>query len=705
MFSEFFSFFSFFRSKKERKNLTKKKKKKKNIFPRTNSKKKKLDRENVHLHGAPVPTPKSGPAANKDLSKKAVLLSGPPGVGKTSAALAVARECGFLPIEVNASDSRGKADSDVRGGIAGKLSNALRELATNRTLGGCGGSGAGGFFGTGGASAASAAAATAATAGKGKGKAAAAVSPTKSRERVCIIMDEVDGMSAGDRGGVSELVAVIKSSKVPIIAIANDKWSQKLKPLRSAALELDFRKPDARTVAKRLAAVCAAEGLQASESTLIALAEGANCDVRSVVGQLQLVRLRKRSLSFDDAASGGRFSVSKDATVSPFEASRWLFAGEAARASMNSRLDAALCDADLVPLLVQENFVSYSPALAQNTARPELTRLRLLARAADGISVGDILGKRVRVGQHWGLMPAAGMMQSVYPAAYVRGHFGALGAYPGEPNYPRFTAWLGQNSSQGKQRRLLAELGARLASSEGGHGVAADRAALRCDYAPALCRLLTRPLAALGSGGAPPSSSSSSDAASSDPISAIVASMAEYQLTKDDFDFLLSVTKFRTRAEWGADPYKGVPAAKKAAFTRALTAGAAPTRWNKDAGGFARIGKKGKKVAGGGGGKAAAKRASTPADDDMEEEEEEEEEEQFGNGKRSSPSSVKKEEESDDDDDDDDALLDEEAKAQKASARLAKRGIVFEAKGGGGGGAGGSGAGGAAKAKGKGKKK
>lgn len=583
----------------------------------------------------------------------------------------------------------------MRGGIAGKLSNALRELATNRTLGGCGGSGAGGFFGAN----ASAAAATGVTKGKGK----TALSPTKgasARERVCIIMDEVDGMSAGDRGGVSELVAVIKSSKVPIIAIANDKWSQKLKPLRSAALELDFRKPDARTVAKRLAAVCAAEGLQASEATLIALAEGANCDVRSVVGQLQLVRLRKRALSFDDATSGGRFSVSKDATVSPFEASRWLFSpGEAARASMNSRLDAALCDADLVPLLVQENYVNYSPALAQGSARPELTRLRLLARAADGISVGDILGRRVRVGQHWSLMPAAGMMQSVYPAAYVRGSFGALGAYPGEPNFPRFSAWLGQNSSQGKQRRLLAELGARLASSEapppgengeggdgegggagggGGLGIAADRAALRCDYVPALCRTLTRPLAALGA----PASSSSRDAP--DPIAAIVAAMAEYQLTKDDFDFLLSVTKFRTRAEWGADPYKGVPAAKKAAFTRALTAGAAPTRWNKDAGGFSRIGKKGKKVAGGGaGGKAAAKRASTPADDDDEIEEEEEEEEQFGNGKRSSPSSVKKEEE---ESDDDDALLDEVAKAQKASARLAKRGIVFEAKGVGGGG-------------------
>lgn len=30
----------------------------------------------------------------------------------------------------------------------------------------------------------------------------------------CLIMDEVDGMSAGDRGGVGALVALIKKSKV-----------------------------------------------------------------------------------------------------------------------------------------------------------------------------------------------------------------------------------------------------------------------------------------------------------------------------------------------------------------------------------------------------------------------------------------------------------------------------------------------------------
>jgi hypothetical protein len=32
----------------------------------------------------------------------------------------------------------------------------------------------------------------------------------------CIVMDEVDGMSAGDRGGMAELIQLIKKTKVGI---------------------------------------------------------------------------------------------------------------------------------------------------------------------------------------------------------------------------------------------------------------------------------------------------------------------------------------------------------------------------------------------------------------------------------------------------------------------------------------------------------
>ena len=75
-------------------------------------------------------------------------------------------------------------------------------------------------------------------------------------------MDEVDGMSAGDRGGVGALAALIKKSRVclprlnatelrvdaelqvPIICIANDRGAQKLKPLLNCAFNLPYKKYD-----------------------------------------------------------------------------------------------------------------------------------------------------------------------------------------------------------------------------------------------------------------------------------------------------------------------------------------------------------------------------------------------------------------------------------------------------------------------------
>lgn len=56
-------------------------------------------------------------------------------------------------------------------------------------------------------------------------------------------------------------------------------------------------------------------------------------------------------------------------------------------------------------------------------------------------------------------------MGTVYPSTYMRGGREVFGLYPNEPNFPRFTSWLGNNSSYGKQRRLLGELHTRMLSS------------------------------------------------------------------------------------------------------------------------------------------------------------------------------------------------------------------------------------------------
>lgn len=86
-------------------------------------------------------------------------------------------------------------------------------------------------------------------------------------------MDEVDGMSAGDRGGVGALVALIKKTKachsiisyaltsltphqIPIICIANDKGAQKLKPLISNTYNLTFRRYDSSRKLHRVTDQC-----------------------------------------------------------------------------------------------------------------------------------------------------------------------------------------------------------------------------------------------------------------------------------------------------------------------------------------------------------------------------------------------------------------------------------------------------------------
>jgi replication factor C subunit 1 len=65
----------------------------------------------------------------------------------------------------------------------------------------------------------------------------------KTNRKAVLIMDEVDGMSGGDRGGIADLIASIKASHIPIICICNDRYSQKLKSLINYCLPLPFRKP------------------------------------------------------------------------------------------------------------------------------------------------------------------------------------------------------------------------------------------------------------------------------------------------------------------------------------------------------------------------------------------------------------------------------------------------------------------------------
>ena len=63
------------------------------------------------------------------------------------------------------------------------------------------------------------------------------------KKKSVILMDEVDGCGAGDRGGIAALIAMIKASKVPVICICNDRQSRKIVSLVNHCYDLKFHRP------------------------------------------------------------------------------------------------------------------------------------------------------------------------------------------------------------------------------------------------------------------------------------------------------------------------------------------------------------------------------------------------------------------------------------------------------------------------------
>eukprot|EP01018_Ginkgo_biloba_P023733 Gb_23963 [translate_table: standard] len=356
-------------------------------------------------------------------------------------------------------------------------------------------------------------------------------------------MDEVDGMSGGDRGGVSDLINSIKISKIPIICICNDRYSQKLKSLVNYCLPLNFRKPTKQQMAKRLYQVAQAEGLSVDEVTLEALGERVNGDMRMALNQLQYMSLSLSVLKYADIKArlqGG----GKDEDVTPFTAVDKLLGHEGGRLRMDERMDLSMSDPDLVPLIIQENYLNYKPSAASRDGSGTL-RMDLVARAADSIADGDMINVQIRKYRQWHLSQLGAFASCIIPAAFVHGQREVFAQ--GERNFNRFGGWLGKNSTWGKNVRLLEDVHAHILAS---HLCEPTREALRLDYLPLLLLRLTHPLRALPK---------------EEAVQVVLEFMEEYSLTQEDFDTIVDLSKLQGRT----DILEGIQPAVKAALTKA----------------------------------------------------------------------------------------------------------------------------------------
>lgn len=201
--------------------------------------------------------------------KKACLLHGPAGCGKTSLVEAVAREYSMELVEMNASDFRDK--------------NSIERIA----------------------------------------RVAASQASLFSPRGKIILLDEVDGLSnVADKGALEAIIDLINNTRNPIVLTANNPWSPQLRPLRDYCLMVQFKRLTKTQIVSVLKRICEKEGLKYEVEALNLIAQRSEGDLRSAINDLQMIAqgFREVKVKFAEALVAYR---SREYT--PFEALRKMF--------------------------------------------------------------------------------------------------------------------------------------------------------------------------------------------------------------------------------------------------------------------------------------------------------------------------------------------------------------------------------------------
>jgi replication factor C subunit 1 len=382
----------------------------------------------------------------------------------------------------------------------------------------------------------------------------------------CIIMDEVDGMGAGDRSGMAELIQMIKKSKVPIICICNDRQSQKMKSLLPYCMDLRFKRPTKNIMANRAVRIAQMEGLSVERNAAEAIAESCGNDVRQVLNVLQMWAQKKGgaddSLTYKSLKER-ESSINKDEIlrVSLFDAAKTIMEGRKGLSgadaktqtdSLFRRSDAFFVDYSFTGLLVQQNYPRVMQAqygLVKKADNPvaELKFLNRMHDAAASMSDYAMIEHGIRNGdQNWSLLPATSMM-AVKTGFHAGGKTGGF-----LPGYPEFTAWMGKNSSKNKKQRILNELHHHM-----NFKISADSQQLRESYLPVFReRFLTY---------------FQGNDRSEEANEAVIELMDEYGLSREDV--MEKLDEFQLAKKGEGNSFADLDSKQKAAFTRRYNQG------------------------------------------------------------------------------------------------------------------------------------
>lgn len=259
-------------------------------------------------------------------TKKAMLLHGPPGTGKTSLACVLANELGYELFELNASDLRNRQ----------KLEEVMKPSTEQKSL--------------------------------------------FSRGKI-ILVDEVDGVTSTDYGGVAELIALTEKTKHPILITANDVWQQKFSLLRQKCELVKFAEIPYYGTLEFIREILKNEDKAIEEVLLAGIAAKCKGDLRAALNDLQSV------INLEEGEITGGDIDEREKSESIFNALKNVFKLKTSRDTLGA-FDSVDMESDQIILWLEKNI----PLEYHGSA---------LARAFEALSKADVFKGRVYRQQHW----------------------------------------------------------------------------------------------------------------------------------------------------------------------------------------------------------------------------------------------------------------------------------------------------------------
>jgi replication factor C large subunit len=257
--------------------------------------------------------------------KRALILNGPVGVGKTCLAIALAKEFNLELFELNASDLRNRK----------KLDEVLKPSTQQQSL---------------------------------------------FKKSKLILMDEADGITASDRGGLPELLALIDKSSFPIIITANDIWQRKFNLLRKKCQLIDLKELKQETIFQILNTILQKENKKISPNTVKSITNSSKGDMRAALNDLQtLINLGEQE--FTESLS------EREKEDSIFNALKNVFQSPTDKKTPRA-YDNIKPDLNEILLWIEENI-------------PLEYKGQALAKAYDSLSKADLFKGRIYRQQYW----------------------------------------------------------------------------------------------------------------------------------------------------------------------------------------------------------------------------------------------------------------------------------------------------------------